>query len=149
MFLFAHVACLRLQSALCSSQFGGSASPDSMQRITARFLLLIALLGTVVPIAMQAKATPPHACCLRKGPHQCHDSAAAHSDGPVLRDAGCCDHNSCHAVASSHWAHPQPSLNAVFAHDAIGCTFGDPGNQTSTASPSLLRSRAPPLFILA
>src|SRR5215813_9139629 len=94
----------------------GSALPDSMQRITARLLLLIALLGTVVPIAMQAKATPQHACCLRKGPHQCHESPAAHSDEAVMRDAGCCDHNCCRAVTSSHWAHPQPSLNAICAH---------------------------------
>jgi len=117
-----------------------------MQRITARFLLLIALLGTVVPIAMQAQASPAHACCLRKGPHHCHDSA--HSERPVLRDAGCCNHDCCRAVTSSHWAHPQPSQNAVGVHESIGSETSSPGNEPSSLSYSLLRSRAPPLPVL-
>lgn len=120
-----------------------------MQRITARFLLLIALLGTIVPIAMQAKATPAHACCLRKGPHQCHESAAAHSDGPVLRDAGCCNHDCCRAVASSHWAHPLPSQNTVGAQGSTGSEAGNPSDEPSSLTYSLLRSRAPPLSVLA
>src|SRR5262249_47299073 len=138
-----------LGSALCSSQVWGFVSTDNMQRITARFLLLMALLGTVVPIAMQAKATPPHACCLRKGPHQCHESAAAHSERPVLRDAGCCNHNSGRAVTSSHWAHPLPSLNAAGAQGSIASEASNPGDEPSSLSYSLLRSRAPPLSVLA
>jgi len=119
-----------------------------MQRFTARFLLLIALLGTVVPIAMQAMVTPAHACCLRKAPHQCHDSAAAHSERPVLRDAGCCNQDCSRAVTSSHWAHPQPSSKAIGVHESIGSETSNPGDEPLSLSYSLLRSRAPPLSVL-
>src|SRR5262249_27501430 len=84
-----------------------------MQRFTARFLLLIALVGTLVPLALQAKASPSHACCRRSGAHHCSDSTSPHSGGTVLRDAGCCNHGCCRAVLSSHYARPLPALAAV------------------------------------
>jgi hypothetical protein len=64
-----------------------------MHRLTARFLLLLALVGNLAPLALAATAPPPRACCLRKGVHSCHDSLASDSGQLVIRDASCCDHD--------------------------------------------------------
>lgn len=147
--LFAPDTRLTPNSALFSTQRGHSSSPDSMQRITARFLLLIALVGTIVPVAMEAKAAPPHTCCLCKGSHRCHEPAQVPSEQPVLVDVGCCHNQRCRARTSSHWAHPRPSLNTLSIADPTGCASGaQPDQQVSTGS-SLLRSRAPPSFLRA
>ena len=142
-------ACLSLNSALCSSHLRVLPLPDKMQRITARFLLLIALLGTVVPMAMQAKAAPPRACCLRKAPHHCHETSQAQPEQPVLQDAGCCNHNCCRAVTSSQWAHPLPSLTPATARDATGHGISDHFGGPLSVCSSFLHSRAPPASVLA
>jgi len=85
-----------------------------MQRLTARFLLLLALAGTFVPLALAATAAPEHDCCLRKGVHQCHGSAPE-SDQSTIRDTSCCHHDCCRAVTTSQWAHAQPPVTAGFA----------------------------------
>lgn len=78
-----------------------------MQRLIARFLLLLALAGTFLPVVLQATATPLHACCRRMGVHRCTDSTT--SDTPIVRDTGCCPHSRGHAVTTPQWALPQPS----------------------------------------
>jgi hypothetical protein len=127
----------------------GFSPADSMQRITARFLLLIALVGTMVPVAIEAKATPRHACCVRKGSHHCHESGQEPSEQPVLADVGCCNHNCCRAVTSSQWAHPQPSQSPLSTADSAGCANGAQPDKQVSAGSSLLRSRAPPASLLA
>lgn len=84
----------------------------TMQRFTARLLLLFALAGTFVPVALQATAVPPHACCRRNAAHHCPDSETR-SDEPVLRDIGCCSHDCRRAIATSQWAHPEPLQSAA------------------------------------
>jgi hypothetical protein len=81
-----------------------------MQRLTARFLLVFALVGTFVPLTLAITAAPPHACCLRKSAHQCHGSDP---DERVIRGNSCCNQNYSRAVTISQWAHPQPSLTSV------------------------------------
>lgn len=81
-----------------------------MQRLTARFLLMFALVGTFVPLALAVTAAPPHACCLRKGVHQCHGSDP---DERAVRGNSCCNQNYSRAVTTSQWAHPQSSLASV------------------------------------
>lgn len=83
-----------------------------MQRLTARFLLLFALVGTFVPLALAATAAPLHACCLRKTAHQCHGTEA---DQRAVRGTGCCTHDCCRAVTTSQSAHPQPASSTAFA----------------------------------
>src|SRR6266496_1719615 len=85
-----------------------------MQRLTARFLLLFALAGTLAPMAMAITAAPPHACCLRKSAHQCHglDSVA---DERSVRRNGCCNQQGCRAVITSRSAYPQGYSSATFA----------------------------------
>ena len=85
-----------------------------MHRLTARLLLLLALVGNLAPIALAATAAPPHACCLRKGFHHCHDSLASENGQLLIRDASCCQSDCCRAVTTSRWAHPQPKLAALF-----------------------------------
>ncbi len=86
----------------------------SMQRLIARFLLLFALVGTFVPLALAVTATPPHACCLRKAPHQCHGSSTE-SGQRAISSTACCNHDCCRAVTTSQSAHPEPVLAPGFA----------------------------------
>jgi hypothetical protein len=112
-----------------------------MQRLTARFLLLFALTGTFVPLALAIAAPAPHACCRRKAAHACHNSAG---DEREFRAAGCCDQSSCRAITTRHSARPPASPNADFApHTTIRIAglITDSPAQIVTESNS---SRAPP-----
>src|SRR5271165_6741609 len=85
-----------------------------MHRLTARLLLFFAIVGNLVPLALATGATSPHACCLRKGVHRCHESAASESTELVVRAAGCCNQDCCRAVTTAPWAHTQqPATNFV------------------------------------
>lgn len=88
--------------------------PASMQRLTARLLLLFALVGTFAPLALALTAAPPHACCLRKSAHQCHGSDP---DQRTFHSTSCCQNNCRRAVTTSQWAHPQPSAAPLFARN--------------------------------
>ncbi|MGC2474824.1 MAG: hypothetical protein WA485_10850 [Candidatus Sulfotelmatobacter sp.] len=113
-----------------------------MQRLTARFLLLFALAGTFVPVALQATAAPVRACCRRNAAHHCNDSVP--SDAPVLRDIGCCNHDCCHAIATSHWAHPQPSQAAATTQNTAPRQIDLPSIVPATDIFSTRSTRAPP-----
>ncbi len=84
----------------------------------ARFLLLVALLGNLAPLALAATAPPP-ACCVRKAAHHCHgslDSEQLSETGQfAIRDAGACSHDCCHAVTTAQWANAQPPAAISFA----------------------------------
>jgi len=114
-----------------------------MQRLTARFLLLFALAGTFVPLALAATAAPPHACCLRNGVHQCHGSGPE-SDERSIRDTACCNHDCCRAVTTSQCAHPQPRMTALFPHNVSACAAElNPDFRAAVLSASQ-STRAPP-----
>jgi hypothetical protein len=81
-----------------------------MPRLTARFLLVFALVGTFVPLALAITAEPQHACCLRKSAHQCHGSDP---DERAIRSNSCCNQNNSRAVTTSQWAHPRSSLASL------------------------------------
>jgi len=76
-----------------------------MQRRTAILLLLLALVGTFVPVALAVTAASPHACCLRAA-HKCH-AMAGESEQLAFRSTGCCNHDCCRAVTTAQWAHVQ------------------------------------------
>jgi len=120
-----------------------------MQRLTARLLLLIALLGTFVPIGMQAKSAPSHACCRRTAVHHCHDAGLPHSDETVLRDAGCCNHDCCRAVTSSNYARLGPSSAVSRAESLSACSTVPQAKTPISAAFSQLQPRAPPASFLA
>ena len=120
----------------------GFASKHNMQRLTARLLLLFALAGTFVPVAMQALAAPPHACCLRKAVHRCHAPGA--SQDPVASDAGCCHRDCCRAVTTAQWANLESSLNSSATQRAANY---ETVSRTPAPTKELLTSRstrAPP-----
>src|SRR5580700_11022574 len=88
-----------------------------MHRRIAQFLLLLALMGNLAPAELALAAPPPHACCLRKTAHHCHDSVAAEAKGLDVRAASCCNHDCCRAVTTAQWAHAQPPVAASFSQN--------------------------------
>jgi hypothetical protein len=119
-----------------------------MHRLTARFLLLFALVGTFAPLALAATAAPEHACCLRKGVHQCHGSAPE-SDQRSIRDS-CRYHDGCRAVTTSQWAHAQPRSSDTVRAEIVKARIAE----SPAASPDAKRfssqsTRAPPQISIA
>src|ERR1700722_19784531 len=118
-----------------------------MQRLTARLLLLFALAGTFVPLALAATAAPSHACCVRKS-HHCHDSASPENT-LVVSATSCCSHDCCRAATTSQWADALPgTINLVFENADVRIADSQsraPGIQIY----SLKSPRAPPQPFLA
>jgi len=117
-----------------------------MQRLTARLLLLFALAGNLVPLALAITAAPPHACCVRKAAHHCHEPADGDSSQLVIRDIGCCNHDCCRAVTTAQWAHPQPKLTAFFLHPIDIHLAVSQSDSPAAASAEFQPSRAPPIY---
>lgn len=120
-----------------------------MHRLTARFLLLLALVGTLVPVVLAATATPQHDCCLRKAAHQCHGTGGPESDQRTVRDTTCCHRDGCRAVTTSQWASLQPWAQSVIDQNVEAHVA-----ESRTASPatklfSSQSTRAPPQISIA
>ena len=118
-----------------------------MHRLIARLLLLAALLGNLAPLVLAATAAP-HACCIRKVAHRCHDSLASkqvtEAGELVIRDAACCNHDCCRAVTTARWAQAQSSASAPFVQNVeayLGQASPVPSNIEVPRSQS---TRAPP-----
>jgi len=117
-----------------------------MQRLIAKFLLLFALIGTIVPIAMAVTA-PQHACCIRKT-HHCHESASSDS-AQLAISSQTCDHDCCRGVTTSQSANLQPGLSPAVLQ-IIETDITDSHPRTPTAQHSASQStRAPPQLSLA
>ena len=114
-----------------------------MQRLTARLLLLIALAGNFVPLALAATAAPLHSCCIRKA-HRCHDSALTDSTQIAARTTGCCNHDCCRAVTAPQWATPQSPAVAAFARPIENTLPELPADAPLTTFSATHSSRAPP-----
>jgi hypothetical protein len=114
----------------------------TMHRLTARLLLIFALAGNLVPLALAA-ATPAHACCLRKVANHCH-TPAAQLDQPSIRAKGCCNHDCCRAATTARSACPSPlvhgPLDINVAVRAIASWLDSPRIEGTEFRPS----RAPP-----
>ena len=115
-----------------------------MQRLIARFLLLGALAGNLAPLALATAAPPPHACCIRKAAHHCHDSVVSESSQLVIREVSPCNHDCCRAVTTAQWAHAQPPATASFAQ-IVEAYLGPSSSLSPNSEISLFQStRAPP-----
>jgi hypothetical protein len=113
------------------------------KRPIAKFLLLVALLGNLAPLALAATATPPHACCIRNV-HHCHDSLTSETGQLVIRDASCCNHEGRRAITTHRWACAQPPASASFARN-VEPHLGQPSPASPAAEVSRSQStRAPP-----
>jgi hypothetical protein len=116
----------------------------TMHRLTAKLLLLFALVGNLAPLALALTTANPHACCVRKAAHPCHDSAISKANQLDLRDARCCNHDCCRAVTTARWAQAQPSIPACFVHK-VAARLGDTTPLAPTTEISRFQStRAPP-----
>jgi len=120
-----------------------------MHRVTARFLLLFALVGTFVPLALAATTAPAHACCRRKAAHPCHESPVDESDQLSIRGTGCCRQEGSRAVTTSRWASPQPPMPSKFA-PIVAAQVSESHSQTPARKAlSLQTTRAPPHVSIA
>lgn len=84
-----------------------------MHRRIAKFLLLLALVGNLVPVALAIGASPPRACCVRKVRH-CHELPAVANEQLSLRGGDCCSHDCCRAVTKVRWAHAQRETRTFY-----------------------------------
>jgi hypothetical protein len=71
-----------------------------MDRLTARLLLVLLLVGVFVPVALAISATPAHACCMRKPMH----GRPSH-DAKFQVPPGCCQHDCCRPLTVCRAAH--------------------------------------------
>jgi len=119
-----------------------------MHRLTARLLLVLALVGNLAPLVLAATA-PPRACCVRKAAHHCHDSSAPESAQLVVRDASCCNHDCCRAVTTARWAQAQNTPAASFTQN-VEAYLGQLNPVSPNAQVSRFKSaRAPPHLSIA
>src|ERR1700682_2002893 len=92
-----------------------------MHRLTAKLLLLFALVGNITPLTLAAVAAPLHACCARKAAKHCHESAASEPNEPSIRASSSCGHDCCRAAATTKWAHPQPRIEGPSRKSVNSC----------------------------
>jgi hypothetical protein len=114
-----------------------------MHRLTAKFLLVFALVGYLAPIAI-ASSAPAHACCVRKGIHHCEGPLGSETEQPVIRDASCCKGDCCRAVTTAQWAHARAIAAAGFVQK-IEAYLGQSNPVSHNTDVSRFQStRAPP-----
>jgi hypothetical protein len=118
-----------------------------MQRLIARFLLMLAAAGILLPPALQAATAPAHLCCRRTEQHRCHSYAVTNPGETTVHGPGC-SQNCRRAVAVSNFADPERSSEAFLRQDAgINATIA-----SFTAFDDPLRSslctRAPPQSLI-
>jgi hypothetical protein len=119
-----------------------------VHRLTAKLLLLFSAVGNIVPLVQAAIPAPPHACCVRKATHHCHESANLDSSYLVLRGTGCCGHECCRAVTTAQWAYPQPR-GAKFSRQGPSARVAEHIlDSPATDLFSSESSRAPPRFFI-
>jgi hypothetical protein len=117
-----------------------------MQRLTAKFLLLFALVGTIVPLAMAVTA-PQHACCVRKT-HHCHESASPDSTQLAI-SAQTCEHDCCRAVSTSHGANSQLRISPAVVQNIETYTNNSQPRTPAAQHSASLSTRAPPQLAIA
>jgi hypothetical protein len=120
-----------------------------VHRLTAKLLLLFALVGNLIPLAMAAAPAAPRACCRRMA-HHCHEAAALKSGELVFRDPHCCCNGNCRrAATTAQWAHPKTrssqACDAVVERLAGNIRSAFSGKQLASS----YSSRAPPQLPIA
>jgi hypothetical protein len=85
----------------------------NMQRLTARLLLLFALAGNFLPVALAATAAPPRACCLRMA-HKCHQAVSTESEAALTARNCCVNHDCGRALTKSQSATVVPQAAPIF-----------------------------------
>jgi hypothetical protein len=117
---------------------------ENMHRLTARLLLLLALVGNLAPLALAASTTPAHACCLRNASHHCHDSA---TEQPTFSDRSCCRPDCARALTITLTAYAQPTAFTSIAIFSERYSISDQIDFPAAENFALLSTRAPPQFL--
>jgi len=120
-----------------------------MRRLTAGLLLLFAGAGTFLPVALQAMAAPPHACCRRKAAHQCHESVGSNSEESSVRSSGCCNHNCCRTATTSRWANAHAIATHAASRNVDGSILNPPVTALARQTSRSHSTRAPPQAAIA
>jgi hypothetical protein len=115
-----------------------------MHRLTARFVLILLLVGVFAPVALAITAPTPHACCLRK---PMHDRSTHNSE--FNAPPGCCQHDCCRPLTVSQWAHLTPSANAQLTSPSATLSSDRRPIRFATIVNSAHSGRAPPQFSIA
>jgi hypothetical protein len=110
----------------------------------AKFLLLLTVMGNLAPVVLAITAPNPHACCVRKSIHPCHESAASVADHAVLRSGDCCNHGCCRAVTTAQWAYPEPRSARIVLRAVNAQMSASEPNSPDAGSAHLQSARAPP-----
>jgi hypothetical protein len=115
-----------------------------MHRLTARFVLVLLLVGVFAPVALAISAPAPHACCLRK---PMHDRSSHNSE--FNAPPGCCQHDCCRPLTVSQWANLSPAASAQ--RTAASTTLQSDQRPTHFAADlkNAHSGRAPPQFSIA
>ena len=114
-----------------------------MHRFTARFVLVLLLVGIFAPVGLAISAPAPHACCMRKAMH-----ASPHQT-EFNPPPSCCNHDCCRPLTVSHWAHVTTKLAALSRPVSVSLR-----SHTSSFNPASVvdrshSGRAPPQFSIA
>ena len=132
---------LPYSGCISSCRLWGFLSDTVMHRVTARFVLVLLLVGLFAPVALAISAPAPHACCLRKPMHDrsCHNSEFNASPG-------CCQRDCCRPLTVSQWAHLTPPASAQ--RTSASTTLQSERRPIHVATPvnDAHSGRAPPQF---
>lgn len=125
-----------------------------MHRLIAKFLLMLALLGNIVPVALAATAPSVPECCRRAGMHHCNgdasaSSSVADSDQASFRAPGCCHGDCGRAVTTPQWAHLQSVASDIVARIVEISAAPSSPRAPDTERNESLSTRAPPLLSIA
>jgi len=115
-----------------------------MQRLTARLLLILALVGVFAPVALAISAPAPHACCMRKALHD-HGGHNREFKAPPA----CCNHDCCRSMTVSHWAQLRPPADAFVAAPTANLLSHTDTANLITAVDASHSGRAPPPLSIA
>jgi len=123
---------------------GSDLRSKNMNRLTARLLLLVALVGNFVPLVLAATTNSVPACCRRKSVHHCHGAQNSESQSISVHSRDCCNHDCCRAVTTAQWAHA-PRQSARFSANLIARCLSEIDPLVPKAAAVVFHSpRAPP-----
>jgi hypothetical protein len=121
----------------------GISSKKTMQRWTARLLLILSLVGVLAPVGLAATAPEPHACCKR---HPMHDAAPRGME--FNPPPSCCNHDCCRSLTVSQWAQARLATRDSFLPSASTRRSATEFIRITSVVDNAHSGRAPPQFLL-
>ncbi|HEY1464300.1 MAG TPA: hypothetical protein VGF44_12870 [Terriglobales bacterium] len=123
-----------------------------MQRSTARFLIVLLLVGILAPGALALAGSPlgsccpknmqSHACCMRKG-------HSGNAQQPQVSAQACGLHCGCNGAVTGRWAGFRGLTNAQFTPASVSFLAAASTTRASLQVSATHSGRAPPAIPLA